>query len=62
MVKNISCFSDPYLMKPNLLIKSKDDSGSNRLNDRRGTLHAENENQMEFASNDKLVYKYTTGS
>ncbi len=62
MVKKISCFSDPYLMKSNLLIKSKDDSGSNRLNDRRGTLHAENENQMEFASNDKLVYKYTTGS
>ena len=64
MLKKISCYSDPYLMKSNLhnLVKSKDNTGSNnRLNDRRGTLHAENENEMEFASNDRSAYKYTTG-
>ena len=68
-LKKISCFSDPYLMKSNLqnpnintsneeLLGNK--SNNNRLDNRRSTLNAENE--MEFASNVRSAYKYTTGN
>ncbi len=70
LTKKISCYSDPYLMRSNLLnqqIHSNDEmtvsteslARFSRLNDRRNTLNAENE--MDFVSGERPVYKYTTG-
>ena len=68
LLKKLSSYSDPHIMRSNVQniedIAMSNESLSHvrtlkRHNDRRNTLNAENE--MEFATNQKSNYKYTTG-